>query len=683
MTSKTIANGSYYAGYAAAADFITNYGTIGGGGLTFLQTTPVTLVNAGTVAGVDLALGTITNTAAGRITGATLGVLTGGVDPAVCTVVNQGYIGGSLSGAVMNIGTLSNEVGGTIVGGYYGVRLRTAGFGPSTLFNAGHVSGTSMGVRIENKLAVMVNRASGSITGAVGVSSPGRSGITITNAGTITGTGGTAVALFGAATVNVLPGAVFNGVVDGGGTGDSSLVLGGHRLGKIAGIGSSFVNFGTVSVSRRAHWRINGAVTGSPTLTDRGTLDIAGTIGAGPSGFSVTVSGGGSLSVLGGASVYAVGGMAGSATITNAGSIGGGGQGIRLFGGGLVENSTGGTISGSSAAVIFNSGNIFDPGFNGHATLHNAGAITSDYLAVRLHMTGGTSVIDNQAGGTIAGNVGIGAFQTGTGKVVVTNENVISGTGVNSAGIRLNTNYKLALNNAAGAVVSGETGVVAPTGTVFNAGTIVGSGGIAVDLSAGSGSRVIATGGAVFDGDVKGGAGSVLELSDVGGAGTIATLGSQFSGFAKVVVDGGAAWTLAGSAGAMVNGGTVTVSGELDVAGRLSGAGRVVLEGNALLSVGGLFSQAGVTFLAGGDGTLEIGKPLGFSGAILGFDAGDTIDLVGFGGVNGLAYDPASSQLSVLQAGGGSLSLTMVGGFTGADFGFASDGHGGTLLTHT
>ncbi len=184
-----------------------------------------------------------------------------------------------------------------------------------------------------------------------------RAGGTVTNAGTITGGGGTAVSFGGTGNgrLVVAPGAVFSGSVAGSTNASNVLELAsGGGTGTLAGLGTSFTNFGAVTVDSGAAWQLTGANTVAPgsSLTDRGLLTNAGSIAGG-----ITVAGGGVLINLSGSRSItrtrteqpAVYGLGGAGTVVNSGSIsatGLVGVGVYLRAGGSVTIAAPGSIAG-------------------------------------------------------------------------------------------------------------------------------------------------------------------------------------------------------------------------------------------------------------------------------------------------------------------------------------------------
>jgi hypothetical protein len=198
-------------------------------------------------------------------------------------------------------------------------------------------------------------------------------GGTVSNAGTITGSGGTAVYLGGTGSnlLVVRPGAVFNGNVVGSASASNTLELAaGSSTGTLSGLGSNFANFGTLTVDGGATWELTGTntIAAGTTLTNDGTLidegmltdadSISGGISVGSGGVLTNAAGG---TIAGGfAAVYRVGGPA---TVNNSGHI----SGSNFYG---VYDSAGGSVTNAtSAASII--GGIDGVATNGRTCRHD------------------------------------------------------------------------------------------------------------------------------------------------------------------------------------------------------------------------------------------------------------------------------------------------------------------------
>jgi hypothetical protein len=226
-------------------------------------------------------------------------------------LANASQLTGSVSLGVG--GYLVNAAGATIVGSVIG--------GPSsTVVNLGIMTAVS----------------------GAGVSLVG--GCTVVNAGTIIGVGSTAVQ-FGAGNdqLTLAPGAQFTGAVVASTSGANTVELAaGKSAGSLGGLGTSFVNFGTLAVSPGAQWTL----TGGNSLGSSGGLSLG-------SGASLAVSG--SLVVRGSLSITGTGTL--SVPKTGTAEIGNGSCGIagRLLvgrGSSLVGSGTvAGRITVRGAAV--------------------------------------------------------------------------------------------------------------------------------------------------------------------------------------------------------------------------------------------------------------------------------------------------------------------------------------------
>ncbi len=446
------ATGTYYATavYLGAGGSVTNSGAIS--------------AIAGSGTGIDFSLGgTVTNNAGGLIQssadavviGGSAGGVTnhgtigGGIDGIVLkspgdTVVNDGTITGTASYGVYLVGGLShyaggratNAVGGLIEGRYKGVLVTQAA---ATVTNLGTIVGTDGG----NGIGVEF----GSVPG------------TLTNAGTITGSGGIAVLLSGGGNRLIVdPGAVFHGVVNGGTGATDVLELGSTAsAGTLAGLGTSFVNFGTVTVDSGAKWKLAGSNTlgAGVTLTDLGTLTITGS--------------------LGGAGTFVVD----PASVINSGSIG---VTVTLAGGSYLDNKAGGKISRAGTAVR---------GIGGAATVVNAGRIIGNGTTSEgIYLAAGGRVSNTTTTARIAGG-GTGILVSGSAGTV-SNRGTITSTGTGTSGIGVSLFAGRVTNgatNATGAVISGShfgVEIQNSAGTVVNFGSITSSADTGIWLHAGT-----------------------------------------------------------------------------------------------------------------------------------------------------------------------------------------------------
>ena len=225
----------------------------------------------------------------------------------------------------------------------------------ATIVNAGTISSTAIGIALN---------AGGSVT----------------DAGSISGAGGTAISFGGAGSNRLVldPGYHLGGKAVGSTNGASNTLelASAAGAGTVSGLGTEFVNFSAVAVDAGAQWSLTGSNTIAAgvtlgnlgTLTDLGTLTNAGTIGgsgelivdpaslfnSGSIGMSVTLSGGGTLDNEAGGRIAVVGnavyGDLAAATVVNAGTISSTATGIVLKAGGTVIDA--GAISGGSGTAV-------------------------------------------------------------------------------------------------------------------------------------------------------------------------------------------------------------------------------------------------------------------------------------------------------------------------------------------
>ena len=481
-------------------------------------------------------------------------------------------------------------------------------------------------------------------------------------------------------------------------------VTGTTNIGIDVGANNTINNSGTINGSGNvAGINANGdnlTVINSGTI---GKLDIPGFV-SDAAGISTFGSG---LSVTNklGATIQGSIGIQGNATanITNSGLIQGafGGDGINVAGGSVTVTNLAGTITGNNTGVTadvvtvtHNFGTISAPAVNGFSggnaingttsvTVTNdaSGLITSDGNAI----TAPTVVVTNF--GTISGT-GLGASGITGGTVTVTNSGSILGSSSASA-ISMTSGT---ITNNAGGTISGNQGIFAFSNTsIFNAGTITGTGGTAITFFGGGGNTLTLAPGSVINGTAQGFGADTFQLGGTTGTDTLnaGLFATQYSGYSTFNKIGGSTWTLTGTnATAMpwtVSGGTLDVNGTLanasmtvNAGGILGGAGTV---GNTMIAAGGIFLPGN-----GPPGSsMTVAGNLAFqSGALylvtLNSTASTFANVTGtatLAGTVGAAFLPGSEvmkQYMILSASGG-----VSGGFAGVGLASPSGGLVATL----
>jgi uncharacterized protein with beta-barrel porin domain len=319
-------------------------------------------------------------------------------------------------GTVTNSVTIVGEAGNDGIGGDGGTGIEFNGSG-ITFINTGAVTGGSGG--------------STSGLGGPGVSFTG-AGASFLNSGVVSGGaggfpsfggngggGGPGVSFTG-------PGASFlnSGAVSGGAGGDlpSLGANGGGPGASFSGSGATFINSGTVTGGVGYGGLVNiphgsdGGVGGAGVASSAkgATLTNSGTVSGGAGGLGITGGGGGA-----GMSFTESG-----ATLSNSGMVSGGAGGSGGFGlgggGGTGASFTGsgatftnsGTVNGGGGGSGFRSGGATGgAGIVGTGlTVINSGAVSGGLSASGLRanaitFTGGTNILELQAGSTITGNV--------------------------------------------------------------------------------------------------------------------------------------------------------------------------------------------------------------------------------------------------------------------------------------
>ncbi len=707
----SLASGAIAQGETLGAAFInpvTLTGTIAaasGDGVYGPSSSAWTVVNAGWVIGdaVGIALGgggVVRNTASAAVQGGS-GVTFGG---APASLHNEGVIAGSVAAGVSLVagGSVVNRGHATIAGVTAGVAAQGKGFvdNSGTVLAAGSGAAAiylASGGSVINRYGAVVSSAQGPGV-AIGA------GGTVVNQGTIIGTP-YAVEMPSGGTLDIVPGAVFVGGLDGG-IGSVLNLEPGAEPGTLTGIGSIITGFDTIVADVGADWTLTGANTVSAgvklmvdgTLANTGRLagyvDLYGGVLTNAAGGTIA---GGYYGVIG--DPNRIGGLVDNAGAISASEL----IGIKLREGGALDNEGSGTITGPWAGVYFsgddgtlvNDGRIaatgtgrysVGAGFFGGATVSNGATAVISGHALGVAVYDGTASVTNAGRIDGVGSLGVALYYGGS----VTNTGTILGGQVAvylnagkyssadaSAGMVINSGVLSAgndqvfsvgvqafgpskvVNQAGGTIAGAKYGVSIErgAGTVVNAGTIAAP--VSVYMEAGYRNLLVVDPGAVFIGTVDGGnaigstiATSTLELA--AGQGTLTGLGSQFVDFGSIVVDPGAAWTLAG-VNTLALGAGILDEGFLSV-GSLAGGGAITLAAGATLQL--TAGTMAVTFAPSADAGMVV--PVGgmIAAPVAGFAAGDWI---------GVAEHVASAVAShgtvtITGTGGGRTVLTDVAG---------------------
>jgi len=223
--------------------------------------------------------------------------------------------------------------------------------------------------------------------------------------------------------------------------------------------------------------------------------------------------------------------------VTNGGTIQGEGSGITL-GTGTVVNEKEATITSTQGIGLYLTG--------GSSTVINEGSISGAGLGSVYMLNGGNTLI-NKEGGTITGANGYGARITGG---TVTNERKATITG--NMGIQFRSDYN---------------------DTLDNAGTIIGTGGTAVDMGAGGDTAYLRDGSAIT-GAVTGGDGT--DTVYLTGSGEIKN--GTLLNFETIEKSGDGTWSLGGD---LSSGKSISVLG-----GVLKASGVYTHEAGATYTVG-------------------------------------------------------------------------------------------------
>jgi len=621
---------------------LTNNGTVTGGYFSVEFDSPVVLVNNGSLISRDttaVALysgGNVTNSAGAFIVGRYDGVF---ANSANSSVTNAGDIGGSASDITQTQSGIHLPNGGTVTNLATG---KIAAYGPGVISNSA--------ITIQN--AGLISSFNGTAidltVGAAGV------GSVVSNSGTITGQGGTAI-LFGPNdnTLILAGTSVITGIVDASAHGASTtntLMLGGASPGRfdISSLGAS------------------GQYRGFDILqkNDSGTWTLTGTNGAAQTWL---VSGGG---------VAMAGRLSGSLIATP----GAAGIDIEVLSGGAVIASSGNAVSVNALSRVVNSGSISSSAegvaavaANGVGTsVVNAGSIAAsggNAAGIAINASTGAASLTNEQGGSVTSAAGV-AVQAGS-NVSIVNAGSIAATGGSAAGMTIDASSgPTTLLNKPGGSITGAAGVTVQTGSnvsIDNAGAISAQGpngmGIVIDASAGSASVTNEQGGSITS---AGGAG-VHAGSNVSiiNAGSIAATGGNGAG---VTIDAptGPATLLNQEGGSIKNAAGAAVQAGPNVS--ITNAGSIAAEGangtgvaiDASTGSASLTNEQGGSIASAGGVAVQAGSNVSIYNAGTLIGNGAAVRFTGSG--NRLTLDSGSQVSGDLDGGNGSANALVIQG---------------------
>ncbi len=363
--SGGIFGGTNGTGVSASTLSATNSGTISGGANGIFGST-VTVTNSGTIAtgtngagiqsiGIDGAVVTNSGTISTGTTGTGISATIGAVNLTNSGTILTGAAGTGISAAV---GAVSLTNSGSISAGFYGIKADTSVLAINSA--TGTISATGVaGIGISASTADVTN--SGSISGELyGII--GSTTASVSNFGTIAGTGANSIAVNAALSANV--------------TNSGTILSSGDDGASVSADDVTVVNSGTISATGATSKGIKTLFTA--VVTNTGIISVPAANGVGVfAGTTATVNNSGTISV--GADGFAI--QANAATVTNTGTLsaaGANGIGINaasvnLNNSGTIQAATG--INAATASTITNSGSIISTnGPTGTAIKLSAGA---------------------------------------------------------------------------------------------------------------------------------------------------------------------------------------------------------------------------------------------------------------------------------------------------------------------
>jgi hypothetical protein len=371
--------------------------------------------------------GEISNADGGLITGGTYGIAIGYTNATAAslgTIFNSGDINGGQTGIILNDGGLvSNAKTGVITGGTYAVQ---AGYAPGQSFgttgivdNAGQIIGVTGGVRLTQGGAV-TNEATGTISGGTtgvqanaltdidnaGLVTGGGTGIMLSGGGTVVNTGNIAggveglVFAYGAPAVLTnaghITGTLGTGVALAGGAlnNQATGVIRGGVVGVLAGPGASIINAGQI-LDDPAPGHAGVFLGGNAALDNTSTGTISGEVGVLVTGDDATITDAGAIISTDGGDAIQVAPTADPVQITLTtgarltGAIDGGGTPgtITLTGHSVLNNNITNFSAGSQLTIA--PGAVWTGAGNWSiANVNNTGTFQAGTLNAPLYLTG-------------------------------------------------------------------------------------------------------------------------------------------------------------------------------------------------------------------------------------------------------------------------------------------------------
>ncbi|HEV2187005.1 MAG TPA: hypothetical protein VGR70_07340, partial [Stellaceae bacterium] len=440
-------------------------------------------------------------------------------------------------------------------------------------------------------------------------------------------------------------------------------------------------------------WIAAGFASGG-TLVNYGTVDSLGTAfgSLGKGGFGVFMPKGGDIYNFGQieadefTAVYA-GGSAGTpnsgtrGTLHNSGTITSTAEGAVDFAeGGVVFNgkvnkTTALLQAGSNAAAVYMGGSQGTLNSGAAGTVTNFATIettTTLHSGVELVAGGKVKNIDTYA--LIEGGLnGVSIGGSGSGSSVISGGVVNYGTieGTLGAGITLSAGGSVTNSG----FVEGYIGVQISGGdaTLVDAGTIKGTGSLAVSLTGTGAPLLVVDPGAVFVGTVVGhGSSSTLELANGRQLGTLSGIGSSFQSFGAIKIDPNANWVLSGDASAstLTNDGKILVhDSQTFVFGGVDedekAHGKIVLATSGAAEFKAAVASGQSLVFRDATGFLKLDDLSGFAAKMEGFRKGDTIDLAN---ITATSVSFSKGQLAIINSGSTIATLALKGRYTSKEF---------------